>query len=131
MNIHHIGYLVKNIEVSREKFLALGFIEETEKEYDFSRNIYIQFIINGNHRIELVEPNPDDSKYFAVMKRFKNQPYHICYEVDKLDLTINKLSNKGFYLSQVPSAASCIGFRKVAFMQSPTIGIIELLSKEE
>ena len=131
MNIHHIGYLVKSIEVSREKFLELGYIEETKKKYDPNRNIYIQFLNNGNYRIELVEPATDDSKYYVALKRFKNMPYHICYEVEDLDQAIDKLCHEGFLVSQDPSPACCIDNRKVAFLQSPEVGIIELLSLEE
>lgn len=128
MMIHHIGYLVKNIEKSRKKFTALGFIDECEVQYDGRRDIYIQFLINGDYRVELVQPAGEDSTYMAAMKRFKNLPYHMCFTTSDLDESIDKYkTQQGFILSKEPEIASCLNNKRVAFMQHPVVGIIELL----
>ena len=130
MEVHHIGYLVKNIDDSRIKFLELGYEAETSKEYDDIRGIYIQFLVNGNYRVELIEPASEKSQFHSALKRFRNLPYHICYVTEDIDGSIDEYAMKGFMLSQAPELAPCIGNRRVAFMQSPTMGIIELLEKE-
>ena len=48
MNIHHTGYLVKDMEESMGLFLKLGYTEEAEKKYDPVRKIYIAFLKNGD-----------------------------------------------------------------------------------
>ncbi|MCR4591434.1 MAG: VOC family protein [Lachnospiraceae bacterium] len=127
MKVHHVGYLVKSIDDSREQFLQLGFTAETEKEYDGIRDIFIQFFLNGDYRVELVSPASDGSRFFPALKRFKNLPYHICYETDNMEESIRELSDRGFALSQTPENAPCINNKRVAFLQCPEMGIIELL----
>ncbi len=131
MKIHHVGYLVGDIEKSKVIFERLGYCLEGDKGYDNNRDIYIQFMRNEQFLLELVEPASVDSPLFSAMKRFKNLPYHICYETSDINTTIGKLGQEGFRLSRQVEPAVCIGNRNVAFMQSPEIGIIELLEKEE
>ncbi len=131
MRIHHIGYLVKDISISIQKFIQLGYIEESQREYDKDRDIFVQFIVNDLYRIELVQPASADSEYYSAMRRFKNLPYHICYETGDIYRTIEDLRNNGFRLSQEPREAPCIRNQRVAFMQNPEIGIIELIEIQE
>ncbi|MDY6324396.1 MAG: VOC family protein [Catonella sp.] len=87
MRIHHIGYLVKNIDKSRKEFEKLGFSVESQAKHDGIRSAYIEFLTNGDYRIELIEPDKN-SDLQGMMKRFKNVGYHICFEVDNFDETV-------------------------------------------
>lgn len=131
MKIHHIGYLVSCINDTKGKFMSLGYTPEKGMEYDCSRDIFIQFMINGTYRIELVQPASEVSPYNSAMKRFKNLPYHICYETPDVDMEIETLIKSGFKLTQAPQEAPCINNHRVAFLQSPDMGIIELLEMED
>lgn len=126
MEIHHIGYLVKNIEKSEKKFQSLGFLVEYDKKYDEIRDVNISFLVNGNYRVELVEPQKT-SELYSLLKNYKNEPYHICYIVDSLDDAIRKLQNDGYTVIQSPVEAPCINNQRVAFLYNSSLGIIELL----
>ena len=127
MNIHHVGYLTKDLNKAQDEFSALGFVVEQEKAYDEHRKINISFIINGNYRVELIEPVDDSSPMYPLLKRYKNTPYHICYEVDDLEASIAELSTKGYTVMQEPLEAPCIENKRVSFLINSNLGIIELV----
>lgn len=131
MKIHHIGYLVKDISKSLNHFLLLGYKIEKDIEVDHVRNIYIMFLLNDAYRVELIQPIDKSSDFDVFMKRFRNLPYHLCYETDTMNETISNLERQHYHMIQTPLEACCINGRKVAFMQHPEIGIIELLEIQE
>ena len=57
MKIHHIGYLVKNIEKSIEAFTVLGYGLTVESTWDDGREAYICFLENDGYCIELICPS--------------------------------------------------------------------------
>lgn len=132
MQIHHIGYLVKDIQKSTKEFLELGYTLEQAVRYDDLRKASINFLINGTYRIELIEPDAKaESPLVPLLKRFKNAPYHICYEAEDFGQAIEGLTGIGYLVTDEPAPAPCIEGRSVAFLMSPAAGLIELLEKEK
>jgi methylmalonyl-CoA/ethylmalonyl-CoA epimerase len=127
MKIHHIGYLAKNIEKTEKKFFELGFTVERSTKYDQIRDINIEFLINGDYRVELIQPMSKESPMYPLLQRFKNTPYHFCYEVDDIESAIQELSDKHYTVIQNPDIAPCIDDKKVAFLNNISMGIIELV----
>ena len=64
---------------------------------------------------------------FGRLKKIGSTPYHICYECSNLEDTISSLKEKNFVLIREPQLAPAIENRRVAFMYSGTVGLIELL----
>ena len=129
MKIHHVGYLAKSIDKTRKKFLELGYEIERPVKYDEIRQINIEFLINGDYRVELIQPMSEESPMFPLLKRFKNSPYHFCYEVENLDASVKELSDKGYTVIQEPEIAPCIDDKKVVFLNNISMGIIELVQQ--
>ena len=127
MKIHHVGYLAKNIEKTEKKFFELGYTVESPTAYDEIRKINIEFLVNGDYRVELIQPMSEDSPMFPLLKRYKNSPYHFCYEVESLEESVKELSENGYTVIQEPEIAPCIEGRKVAFLNNISMGIIELV----
>jgi methylmalonyl-CoA/ethylmalonyl-CoA epimerase len=127
MKIHHVGYLAKNLEKSEGKFLELGYEIERPCKYDPIRKINIEFLKNGDYRVELIQPMSEESPMYPLLKRFKNTPYHFCYEVENVDIAAKELSEKGYTVIQEPEIAPCIDDRRVVFMNNISMGIIELV----
>lgn len=127
MKIHHVGYLAKNIEKTGKKFLELGYEVEKEVVYDEYRQIDIEFLKNGDYRVELIQPKSEDSPMFPLLKRFKNSPYHFCYEVADLEHSVEELSQMGYTVIQEIAPAPAIDGRKVVFLNNISMGIIELV----
>ncbi len=127
MKIHHVGYLAKNIEKTRKKLLELGYTVEKPVKYDEIRQINIEFLVNGDYRVELIQPMSEESPMYPLLKRFKNAPYHFCYEVADLDASVEELSSKGYTVIQEPEIAPCIEEKRVVFLNNISMGIIELV----
>lgn len=129
IKIHHVGFLAKNIKSTLEAFQNMGagqVIIEKSVTWDAIRKIYIAFILFGGYRIEIIEPDKE-SEYYPLLKRFKNSPYHFCYEVKDLEKETKKLQEEGYHVMENPLEAPCIENRRVAFLMGAHTGIIELL----
>ena len=129
MKVHHIGYLVKSIEKSLESFEALGYMITVCPTWDEGRRSSICFITNGGYEVELIEP-ASDSELRPLLKRYRNEPYHICYLCDNLEETIAELRSSKFMLFKEPAPAPVISkSARVAFLMGSSAGMIELLER--
>ncbi len=131
MEIHHIGYLTKNLRGGVEEFCKLGFKPETEMVLDEERKIQIIFMVNGKYRIELIQPKDSSSPFYELLKKYKNTPYHFCYLTKNINQKIEELRKNGYLLLKEPLEAPAIKNYLAAFMLHPNIGIIELLETED
>ncbi len=129
MRVHHIGYLVKNLDKARAKFEVLGYSAEGPVTYDDYRGIDIQFLINGETRVELIKQVKEDSIVANLYDRYKNSPYHICYIADHFEEDIEYLRKNGFVEIDEPHEAPALNDKKVTFFMNASIGIIELLEE--
>ena len=130
MKIHHIGYLVDNIENAAREFEKLGFSRRGEVLEDTSLEIYILFLYNNEQAVELIQPVSEKSPVYGLRKKYRNSPYHICYETDDLPGEIETMTNpnSGYILIQPPKPAPAIpNCPNVAFLMNSHIGIIELV----
>lgn len=127
MKIHHVGYLTKKLEKSREQFLALGFSVEKPSKYDEIREINIEFLTKDGYRVELIEPTGRDSRMYPLLKSYRNTPYHFCYEVGDINKAIEELEELNYQVIDPPQTAPCIDGAPVAFLMHRSMGIIELV----
>ena len=127
LRVHHIGYLVKKIEKARQTFLALGYRTEQDIVYDDIRKVNICFLIKDGYRIELVSPVSEDSVVAGLMKKYKNSPYHICYETDDFESSCAELTAGGFIAIDTPTPAPALDSREVVFLTNASMGMIELI----
>lgn len=133
MRVHHIGYLVSDISLALKEFILLGFSQIGEIDKDTSRGCYGIFLTNSDYVVELIQPIDEKSPFFGLKKRFKNSPYHLCFETNDMQTTLNELCTRegGCMLFLPPQAAPVIAVgAQVAFLISPHIGIIEIVDKE-
>ena len=129
LTVHHIGYLVKNIEKATAQFESLGYSIINEKCYDDYRKVDIVFLEKDGYTIELVSPVSEESVVWGLMGRYKNSPYHICYEAEDITAAADMLTSQGFVAIDNPTPAPAIDGRKVQFLQGRFIGMIELVQK--
>ena len=127
LKIHHIGYLVKKIEAAIQTFEALGYQLVQTVMYDDIRKVNICFMQKDNYCIELVSPAAEDSLVSGLLKKYKNCPYHICYETADFDRDYQMLLSNGFISIDTPTPAPALQGRDVVFLTSASMGMIELL----
>lgn len=129
LKIHHIGYLVKKINAAVKEFEHLGFTLTRDITYDDYRKINICFLEKDGYVVELVSPTDDTSVVAGLLKKYKNSPYHICYESENFEEDFARLQKEGYTAIDVPVPAPAIDSRPVVFLINAKLGMIELLKK--
>lgn len=129
MRVHHIGYLVKQMDPAIHLHEGLGYHIEQGTQYDPYRKINICFLHNENTRVELIEPVSEQSLVAGVSKRLGIGPYHICYQVPNLSEAIRELQEKRYVVVATAAPAVALKNRPVAFMFHAKVGLIELLEE--
>lgn len=127
MKINHIGYLVKNFEEAKAEFEKLGYKPVSKDTHDTIRLVDICFMEQDNYVIELVSPYDQESVVAGLIKKYKNTPYHICYETEDFDNDIDKLEHSGYVKMDEPLPAPAFENRRVVFLFHSQIGMIELV----
>lgn len=131
MKIHHIGYLVENMEEAMNTFFAFGGGIAQVPVFDHERLVDIAFVKIGDVLIELVSPREESEDVGKSIRRLKTLPYHLCFECSGIEKTIAGLVEKGCLLIKEPQKAIALDNREVAFLYSSSIGLFELLDTNE
>ncbi len=130
MTINHIGYAVKRIDRAIESFQKLGYVFGTQID-DPDRNVKIVFGEKDGYRIELVSPL--DKKGSSPVDRYLGNtvgtPYHICYETDLFDLSVERLIAQGYKVIIEPRPAVAFGGKRVVFLMNIGFGLMEIVEK--
>ena len=127
LKVHHIGYLVKKIEPSIRTLQVLGYQVTQDTVFDEIRQLDICFLEKDGYRIELVCPVSDKSVVYGLLKKYKNCPYHICYETADFENDFNALRTEGFLPIDTLTPAPALSGREVVFMTHAALGMIELI----
>lgn len=125
MKFHHIGVACKDIQAELQNIRKLhNIIEETPVVFDENQQAELCMItVEDGLNIELVSGAPVEN---LLKKRISY--YHICYEVDDINQSIESLIGNGGMLISPPKDAILFNNRKVAFLML-SYGIVELLNK--
>lgn len=127
LTIHHIGYLVKKIVPAIRSFEALEFQVAREVTRDDIREVDICFLEKDGYRVELVSPYSATSVVAGLLKKYKNCPYHICYETSHFEEALEELTSHGYVMMGSPTPAPAIDQHPVVFLMNASLGMIELL----
>lgn len=127
MEIHHIGYLVGNLEKAEAEFHKLGYQTVSVTTHDTIRFVDVCFLQMGGYIIELVSPYKKESIVSGLLKKYKNMPYHVCYETSEFENELRYLEANGFTRIGQPCLAPALQGRRVCFLVSAKVGMIELL----
>ena len=63
------------------------------------------------------------------MKTHRNSPYHICYEVENIEEAIIELEEQGYCIINGLLPAPAIKDKRVCFLLSAKVGMVELVEK--
>lgn len=127
LKVHHIGYLVKKLDTAIRSFENLGYRIMQSTVYDDNRKVNICFLEKDGYTIELVSPVSEDSVVAGLMKKYKNSPYHICYETEDFEHDYQELTSNGFMAIDTPAPAPALQNREVVFLTNASMGMIELI----
>jgi methylmalonyl-CoA/ethylmalonyl-CoA epimerase len=129
MKVHHTGYAVREIVPAAAVFEALGFSRKGDTVRDEARGVEILFMRSGQTLIELVAPLNDASPVVGHLRKSGPSPYHICYETQNIEQKTAAMRGEGFMLVEDCREAAALGGRRVAFLYSSRVGLIELVEE--
>jgi methylmalonyl-CoA/ethylmalonyl-CoA epimerase len=129
--IEHIGYLTGNIENTASTFMALGYELKGTVFNDERQQCRIAFVEKlGEVRIELVEPYEDNEPMLKMLKKKGVTPYHVCYEVDDVEVVFKELNEEGWLPMFAPVPAPAFDNRLICYMFKQEIGFVEFVNKK-
>ena len=126
MKIDHIGYAVSSIEKAKQTLEKLGYVFGPTIR-DENRNVSLAFGKAGGASVELVAPMSAGSPVDMYLSKIGPAPYHICYACDDLETEIARLKKQHFKVTVPPAPAVAFGGKRVAFLYSLSIGLIEIV----
>ena len=128
MRVDHIGYAVKQIDKAVRAMEAIGYSFEPVVA-DRDRNIYIAFGEMDGYRIELVAPISEGSPVDTQLSKIGPTPYHICYRSNEIEADIERLQQYRFKVTVPLAPAIAFEGKRVVFLQSLSVGLMEIVEE--
>ncbi len=126
--IDHIGYLTGDISQTSKAFEILGYYTDNIVNDDIQKTKICFLHKEGEVDIELVEPYEENKTMQKMLTKRGVTPYHICYEVNDIDVEYNDLIAKNWTALFKPVEAPAFDNRKICYFWNSEIGFIELVN---
>ncbi|MFB6416316.1 MULTISPECIES: VOC family protein [Bradyrhizobium] len=126
LHFHHVGMACRNIAAELPELAVAGYSPEGPMFEDQIQQVRIQFVSGGGPRLELIEPAGAESPVAGVLKR-GSKFYHLAYEVARLDEAIACFRAQQYLPVSSPAPAVAFDKRRIVFLASATLTLIELI----
>lgn len=117
--LHHIGVAVGSIKEVNP---------ELESVHDPIQRVRVAFFRMHDLTIELIEPAGENSPVEGSLAKGVKL-LHTCFEVDRLEVAIASGRAAGFQPIRPPTPATAFGGRRIAWVYSRVLGLVELLER--
>ena len=130
LKIHHYGLASNDLDRSVEVYSLLGYAPG-EIFIDPIQRVKLIFVSRpGEPLIEIISDLDETGPTKNIIAKSGNGFYHVCYEVEDIEISIEEFKAKGFMLRHKPVPATAFRGRKIAWMYNRFIGLVELLEKK-
>ena len=127
MKFHHIGVAVKDISATAAVYVTGGY-KQSDTIFDPIQNVNICWLTKENMPVvELLEPVDETSPVNKILEKNGVTPYHTCYIVDEIELSMKELRKMKYIVVSKPAEAVAIHGCKVCFLFNKNVGLIELV----
>jgi methylmalonyl-CoA epimerase len=129
MRLHHVAYVTRDVDHKAAQLASLlGFRTAGPAVIDPAQGVRIQFMETGDSGLlELLEPYGEKSPVQRHLDKGGGL-YHLCFEVDDLDGTLQRLRDTGeAIVVREPVPAPAIEHRRVAFVVTTSRDLIEFV----
>lgn len=128
----HIGVAVFNIEAGIADYQLLGYhILGGIKSVEVFKANAAYMTLEGSPTIELLEPTSDDSPVAKILKQRGAGTYHTCYGVKRITDAMSYLREKAFLPLGKPVPGPGLDNALTVFLYKKSIGLIQLVEKDE
>jgi methylmalonyl-CoA/ethylmalonyl-CoA epimerase len=126
LRFHHIGMAVESLRAAVEWLQETGDASpRSDPVHDPIQGVNLCFLELGGQRIELLEPEGSGSRVDRYVE--SGGAYHICFEVENLDVALRTWRERGAFPVTKPEPAVAFGGRRVVFLLTPQRLLVELL----
>ncbi|SIO61473.1 methylmalonyl-CoA epimerase [Singulisphaera sp. GP187] len=118
LNLHHIGILVKEIDVATEDYVhRFGCEIRSRIIHDPEQTAFVRFLSQPGDSVflELVAPDGEASKLSNALNKGGGLN-HLCYAVDDLEAACLEMRTRGMFPVQAPTFAVAFPGRRIAWM---------------
>jgi methylmalonyl-CoA/ethylmalonyl-CoA epimerase len=128
MKLHHVGVVVKDIQVSIDEYVRRygAVVASPVMDDPLQQATVVLLTVDSSTFIELVAPFGDDSPLHRAVDR-KAPLHHLCFEVPNVIESIAALRADGMVTVSEPKPAVLFDGRVVAWMWDRTNSLVELL----
>lgn len=124
---HHIGIAVASIEKAKPFYLSAGYsvsetvIEPVQKvKVAYARR-------DGFPTMELLEPLDETAPVCKILAKNGNTPYHCCYEVADLKVTVAEARREGFLPLGRPVLGHGLDDALMIFLYNKDVGLVQVM----
>lgn len=131
--IHHVAYVVENIDTNLAPFEAMF---ETEPTFRMRRDdddftLETALYLTGDHFIEFISPVAEQGWPYEHLSEHGEGFFHIGYEVDDLDAAIRSLREAGIGLvTEEPQAGVNNAWRLITIDEAETVVPTQLVQDD-
>jgi methylmalonyl-CoA/ethylmalonyl-CoA epimerase len=135
IRIDHVAIVVEDIDSALHFWRdALG-LEVTHVEDVPEQNSVVAFLPTGESEVELVKPTTEESGVSRYLHKRGPGIHHICFEVDNIELCLEKLKKHGVHLVNSEPVIGT-GGKRIAFIhpestQGVLVELYELTELEQ
>jgi len=131
--LHHMGFVVPSILAVAEQFsMFLSARWDGQIKHDPLQQVHVSFFTPVDPRnpvFELVEPASETSPVNYFLKKHRGGLHHVCYEIDDLESGLKEAKKADLVVASLPMPAVAFGGRKIAWVCSKKLLLMELLER--
>lgn len=114
MRLHHVGYVVSDIDVAAETYRTLGFVDGERHEIPEQKIVAMTFHA-GHGWMELIQPTDPEGPIAAFMAKRGEGVHHVAWQVDDIEAKLAELKSAGVQLIDETPRTGAHGWR-IAFI---------------
>jgi methylmalonyl-CoA/ethylmalonyl-CoA epimerase len=130
--LHHLGFVVANIEAGLKGFVrSLAATWDGKVFEDPFQKAKVAFLATqpDDPLIELVEPTTEGAPTWRFLTERGGGLHHVCYEVSSLEAHIAEMKARRCIVVRQPTPAVAFGGRRIAWIFTAEKLLVELLEK--
>lgn len=126
LSFHHLGVACRDLARELESWTRLGYRPEGEAFTDPVQKIHGRFVVGPGPRLELLAASEPGSPVDGYLQR-GTKIYHQAFEAADFDAALAGLQATGARVTAGPVPAVAFGGRRIAFLMTPTLNLIEII----
>lgn len=113
LKLHHVGYVVSDLDAAAETYRSLGFSEGERHEIPEQKIVAMTFRA-GPGWMELIQTTDPEGPIAAYMAKRGEGVHHVAYQVDDIEAKLAELKTAGVQLIDETPRTGAHGWR-IAF----------------